>query len=102
MKDVRPHIEALWERSWTAAVSYVARKFTKVNRDLAFLGGLCTASASCSSLRAAHYPFVLRDRTKYGAILRRWHAPFAKGLTGWKLNPRSSKRCAVRTSIVKW
>jgi hypothetical protein len=37
--------------------------------------------------RAAHYPFVLRDRTKYGAILRKWHAPFAKGiLTGWKVN----------------
>ena len=31
VKDIRPHLEALWERSaWTAAVSFViARKFTK-------------------------------------------------------------------------
>ena len=30
---------------------------------------------------------MLRDRTKYGAMLRKWHAPFAKSiLTGWKLN----------------
>jgi HD-like signal output (HDOD) protein len=42
VKDIRPHLEALWERSaWTAAVSFViARKFTTVNRDVAFLGGL--------------------------------------------------------------
>ena len=37
--------------------------------------------------RAAHFPFVLRDRTKYGTILRKWHAPFARGiLTGWRVN----------------
>jgi hypothetical protein len=30
---------------------------------------------------------VLRDRTKYGAILRKWHAPFAKSiLSGWRIN----------------
>jgi HD-like signal output (HDOD) protein len=91
VKDIRPHIEALWERSaWTAAVSYViARKFTKVNRDLAFLGGLMHGVGKLFILtRAAHYPFVLRDRSKCGAIMRRWHTPFAKGiLTGWKLNP---------------
>jgi len=91
VKDIRPQIEALWEHSaWTAAVSYViARKFTKVNCDLAFLGGLMHGVGKLFILtRAAHYPFVLRDRTKYGAILRKWHAPFAKGiLAGWKLNP---------------
>jgi len=91
VKDIRPHIEALWEHSaWTAAVSYViARKFTKVNRDLAVLGGRLLLNTKMIILtRAAHYPFVLRDRTKYGAILRRWHTPFAKGiLTGWKINP---------------
>ena len=90
VKDIRPHLEALWERSaWTAAVSYViARKFTRVNRDLAFLGGLMHGVGKLFILtRAAHYPFVLRDRTKYGAILRKWHTPFAKGiLTGWKVN----------------
>ena len=83
VKDIRPHLEALWERSaWTAAVSYViARKFTRVNRDLAFLGGLMHGVGKLFILtRAAHYPFVLRDRTKYGAILRKWHAPFAKGI----------------------
>ena len=81
VKDIRPHLEALWERSaWTAAVSFViARKFTKVNRDLAFLGGLMHGVGKLFILtRAAHYPFVLRDRTKYGAILRKWHAPFAQ------------------------
>jgi hypothetical protein len=37
--------------------------------------------------RAAHYPFVLRDRTRYGAILRKWHGQFAKSiLTGWRVH----------------
>ena len=90
LKDIRPHLEALWERSaWTAAVSYViARKFTKVNRDQAFLGGLMHGVGKLFILtRAAHYPFVLRDRTKYGSLLRKWHAPFAKAIMrSWKLN----------------
>ena len=90
VKDIRPHLEALWERSaWTAAVSFViARKFTRVNRDLAFLGGLMHGVGKLFILtRAAHYPFVLRDRTKYGAILRKWHAQFARGiLAGWRIN----------------
>jgi HD-like signal output (HDOD) protein len=90
VKDIRPHLEALWERSaWTAAVSFViARKFTTVNRDIAFLGGLMHGVGKLFILtRAAHYPFVLRDRTKYSSILRKWHAQFAKSiLTGWKLN----------------
>jgi HD-like signal output (HDOD) protein len=90
VKDIRPHLEALWERSaWTAAVSFViARKFTRVNRDLAFLGGLMHGVGKLFILtRAAHFPFVLRDRTKYGAILRKWHAPFAKSiLSGWRIN----------------
>jgi HD-like signal output (HDOD) protein len=90
VKDIRPHLEALWERSaWTAAVSFViARKFTRVNRDLAFLGGLMHGVGKLFILtRAAHYPFVLRDRTKYGALLRKWHAPFARGiLSGWRIN----------------
>jgi len=89
VKDVRAHLEALWERSaWTAAVSFViARKFTKVNRDVAFLGGLMHGVGKLFILtRAAHYPFVLRDRTKYSSMLRKWHAQFARGiLTGWKL-----------------
>ena len=108
VKDIRPHLEALWERSaWTAAVSYViARKFTRVNRDLAFLGGLMHGVGKLFILtRAAHYPFVLRDRTKYGAILRKWHAPFAKGiLDGLEASTaRSSKPwCSTRTSIAKW
>src|SRR4051812_38690496 len=91
VKDIRPHIEALWERSaWCAAVSFViARKFTSVNRDIAFLGGLMHGVGKLFILtRAAHFPFVLRDRTRYGSILRRWHAPFAKSiLAGWRVNP---------------
>jgi HD-like signal output (HDOD) protein len=90
VKDIRPHLEALWERSaWTAAVSYViARKFTRVNRNVAFLGGLMHGVGKLFVLtRAAHFPFVLRDRTKYAGILRKWHAPFAKAiLTGWRIN----------------
>lgn len=90
VKDIRPHLEALWERSaWTAAVSYViARKFTTVNRDIAFLGGLMHGIGKLFVLtRAAHYPFVLRDRTKYAGILRKWHAQFAKAiLNGWRIN----------------
>lgn len=90
VKDIRPHLEALWERSaWTAAVSFViARKFTKVNRDLAFLAGLMHGVGKLFILtRAAHYPFVLRDRSKYTKILRKWHAPFAKSiLNGWRVN----------------
>jgi HD-like signal output (HDOD) protein len=90
VKDIRPHLEALWERSaWTAAVSFViARKFTRVNRDLAFLGGLMHGVGKLFILtRAAHFPFVLRDRTKYGTILRKWHAPFARSiLGGWRIN----------------
>jgi HD-like signal output (HDOD) protein len=90
VKDIRPHLEALWERSaWTAAVSFViARKFTTVNRDVAFLGGLMHGVGKLFVLtRAAHFPFVLRDRSKYAGILRRWHAPFAKAiLSAWKVN----------------
>jgi HD-like signal output (HDOD) protein len=90
VKDIRPHLEALWERSaWTAAVSYViARKFTTVNRDVAFLGGLMHGVGKLFVLtRAAHYPFVLRDRSRYAAILRKWHGQFARAiLTGWRIN----------------
>ncbi len=90
VKDIRPHLEALWERSaWIAAVSYViARKFTKVNRDIAFLGGLMHGVGKLFILtRAAHFPFVLRDRAKYSSLLRKWHAPFAKSiLTGWRIH----------------
>lgn len=89
-KDIRPHLEALWERSaWTAAVSYViARKFTRVNRDVAFLGGLMHGVGKLFVLtRAAHFPFVLRDRSRYTSILRKWHAQFAKAiLNGWHIN----------------
>ena len=91
VKDIRPHLEALWERSaWTAAVAFViARKFTRVNRDIAFLAGLMHGVGKLFVLtRAAHYPFVLRDRSKYAGILRKWHAQFARGiLTGWHINP---------------
>jgi HD-like signal output (HDOD) protein len=90
VKDIRPHLEALWERSaWTAAVSYViARKFTMVNRDVAFLGGLMHGVGKLFVLtRAAHYPFVLRDRSKYAGILRKWHAQFARAiLNGWRIS----------------
>jgi HD-like signal output (HDOD) protein len=90
VKDIRPHLEALWERSaWTAAVSFViARKFTRVNRDIAFLCGLMHGVGKLFILtRAAHYPFVLRDRTKYSTMLRKWHSHFAKSiLTGWRIN----------------
>ncbi|HUQ12048.1 MAG TPA: HDOD domain-containing protein [Steroidobacteraceae bacterium] len=90
VKDIRPHLEALWERSaWTAAVSYViARKFTRVNRDVAFLGGLMHGIGKLFILtRAAHFPFVLRDRSKYAGILRKWHAQFARAiLSGWRIN----------------
>jgi HD-like signal output (HDOD) protein len=90
VKDIRPHMEALWERSaWTAAVSFViARRFTRVNRDQAFLGGLMHGVGKLFILtRAAHFPFVLRDRTKYGVLLRKWHAPFARSImTGWRVN----------------
>jgi len=90
VKDIRPHMEALWERSaWTAAVSFViARKFTRVNRDQAFLGGLMHGVGKLFILtRAAHFPFVLRDRTKYGVLLRKWHAPFARSImSGWRVN----------------
>jgi len=90
VKDIRPHLEALWERSaWIAAVSFViARKFTRVNRDIAFLGGLMHGVGKLFILtRAAHYPFVLRDRAKYSSLLRKWHTPFAKSiLTGWRIH----------------
>ena len=90
VKDIRPHLEALWERSaWIAAVSFViARKFTRVNRDIAFLGGLMHGVGKLFILtRAAHYPFVLRDRAKYGSMLRKWHTQFAKSiLTGWRIH----------------
>ena len=90
VKDIRPHLEALWERSaWIAAVSFViARKFTRVNRDIAFLAGLMHGVGKLFILtRAAHYPFVLRDRAKYGSMLRKWHTQFAKSiLTGWRIH----------------
>jgi HD-like signal output (HDOD) protein len=90
VKDIRPHLEALWERSaWTASVAFViARKFTRVNRDVAFLAGLMHGVGKLFVLtRAAHYPFVLRDRTKYAGILRKWHGPFARAiLSGWRIS----------------
>ena len=75
--------------AWTAAVSFViARKFTRVNRDIAFLAGLMHGVGKLFVLtRAAHYPFVLRDRSKYAGMLRKWHALFAKRiLTGWRVH----------------
>jgi HD-like signal output (HDOD) protein len=37
--------------------------------------------------RAAHNPFVLRDRAKYSQLLRKWHAQFAKQiLGGWRIH----------------
>src|SRR5262245_18311872 len=91
VKDIRPHLEALWERSaWTAAVAFViARKFTRVNRDIAFLAGLMHGVGKLFILtRAAHFPFVLRDRSKYSTVLRKWHAHFSKGiLGGWRISP---------------
>jgi HD-like signal output (HDOD) protein len=87
VKDIRPHLEALWERSaWTAAVAFViARKFTRVNRDVAFLSGLMHGVGKLFVLtRAAHYP-PLRDRSTRHA--GKWHALFAKRiLTGWRVH----------------
>jgi HD-like signal output (HDOD) protein len=91
VKDIRTHLEALWERSaWTAAVAFViARKFTRVNRDIAFLAGLMHGVGKLFILtRAAHFPFVLRDRTKYSATLRKWHTHFSRNiLAGWRISP---------------
>ena len=90
VKDIRTHLEALWERSaWTAAVAFViARKFTRVNRDIAFLAGLMHGVGKLFILtRAAHFPFVLRDRTKYSATLRKWHTHFSRHiLGGWRIS----------------
>ncbi len=87
--EVRQRLEELWERSaWTAAVAYaIAKRFTKINRDQAFLAGLLHGVGKLYVLtRVLRHPFAMRDRARFRAITREWQGVFAKNvLTAWKV-----------------
>jgi HD-like signal output (HDOD) protein len=90
LAPIRTQLEVLWERSaWTASAAYViARRFTRVNRDQAFLAGLMHGVGKLFVLtRASEFPFVLSDRARYSAITKQWHRTFSKPiLQHWKVS----------------
>ena len=109
VKDIRPHLEALWERSaWTAAVSYViARKFTqreprsRVPRrpHARRRQAVHPHARGALPVRAARPDQVRRHPAQVARAVR------ASGiLTGWKRqSTKSSKPLrSTRTSIARW
>jgi hypothetical protein len=82
VKDIRPHLEALVGTQCLDRGRVVrdrAQVHQGESRRAPSSAGLMHGVGKLFILtRAAHYPFVLRDRTKYSSMLRKWHAQFAK------------------------
>jgi HD-like signal output (HDOD) protein len=87
--EIRTHLEGIWERSaWTAAVAYVvAKRFTQVGRDQAFLAGLLHGIGRLYVLtRVLRHPLAMQNRGRFRAISREWQGVCAKSvLTAWKV-----------------
>jgi HD-like signal output (HDOD) protein len=91
MKGLEKHLDQLWRRSTlVAALAYaVARRFTKVNADMAMFAGLMHGIGKLYILtRVSRFPGVFADREAYEGIVRGWHAKLARALLeGWETPP---------------
>jgi HD-like signal output (HDOD) protein len=79
----------LWRSSTqVAAVSFVvAKRFTKVDAELALLAGLLHTVGKLYLLtRAARFPELLNDASVYPALVQAWHARIARAiLVNWEM-----------------
>ena len=88
-KGIERPLEELWRRSASiAATSYVvAKRFSRVNPDMAMLAGLLHGIGKLYILtRAGKYPGIIADDAAYNSIVRDWHASIAKALLeNWEM-----------------
>lgn len=83
LKGLERQLDELWMKSTTvAALSHaVARRLTRVNPDVALLGGLLHGIGRLYILTRAHrYPGVLADRAAYVAVERDWQDRLTRAL----------------------
>jgi HD-like signal output (HDOD) protein len=89
LKGLEKPLEELWKRSAAvAAMSHaVARRFSKVNPDMALLAGLLHGIGQLYILtRSAKHPGLFADQAAYTAIVRDWHTAIAKALLeNWEM-----------------
>ena len=88
-KGVSEALAELWEHSThLAAMSHVvAKRFTRLNSDMALLGGLLQNVGRLYLLtRAVRYPGVLGDAGTYQRLVAEWHTRLARAiLHNWEL-----------------
>jgi HD-like signal output (HDOD) protein len=83
LKGIDSQLQEHWERSTlVAAFSYVvARRFTKVNPDMALLAGLLHGVGRLYIMtRAVKHPRLFSDAAAYHEIERDWHASIATAM----------------------
>ena len=83
LKGLEKPLDDLWKRSAAvAAMSHaVARRFSKVNPDMAMLAGLLHGIGQLYILtRSSQHPGLFADHAAYNSIVRDWHASVAKAL----------------------
>jgi HD-like signal output (HDOD) protein len=89
LKGLEKPLEDLWKRSAAvAAMSHsVARRFSKVNPDMALLAGLLHGIGQLYILtRSAQHPGLFANQAAYSAIVRDWHSAIAKALLeNWEM-----------------
>jgi HD-like signal output (HDOD) protein len=89
LKGLERPLEDLWKRSAAvAAMSHaVARRYSKVNPDMALLAGLLHGIGQLYILtRSAQHPGLFANQAAYTAIVRDWHSAIAKALLeNWEM-----------------
>jgi HD-like signal output (HDOD) protein len=89
LKGLEKPLEDLWKRSAAvAAMSHaVARRYSKVNADMALLAGLLHGIGQLYILtRSAQHPGLFANQAAYSAIVRDWHSAIAKALLeNWEM-----------------
>jgi HD-like signal output (HDOD) protein len=89
LKGLEKPLEDLWKRSAAvAAMSHaVARRYSKVNPDMALLAGLLHGIGQLYILtRSAQHPGLFANQAAYAAIVRDWHSAIAKALLeNWEM-----------------
>ena len=89
LKGLEKPLEELWKRSATvAAMAHaVARRYSKVNPDMALLAGLLHGIGQLYILtRSAQHPGLFANQAAYTAIVRDWHSAIAKALLeNWEM-----------------
>jgi HD-like signal output (HDOD) protein len=89
LKGLEKPLEELWKRSAAvAAMSHaVARRYSKVNPDMALLAGLLHGIGQLYILtRSAQHPGLFANQAAYSAIVRDWHSAIAKALLeNWEM-----------------